>query len=516
MNLAQPTPRQLTGFLFVAVVLSLFAFIANAPLFDVDEGAFSEATREMFDRQDFISPYLDGAPRFDKPILIHWLQAASVAVFGVNEFAFRLPSALAATLWVWLVFRFGAQFLDRTTGLIAAAITATALGVTLIGKAATADALLNALLAASMFDIYRYYHTRDKATLYRVFVWMGLGFLAKGPVAVLIPLVVSFAFFAWQREWRLWLKTAFNPFGLVIFCAIALPWYVVQYLREGDAFIQGFFFKHNIGRFQSPMEGHGGGIFYYALIALLLVFPYTSLFVRTLARARDAAREPLARYLWLWFGFVIVFFSLSGTKLPHYLLYGMTPVFLLMAQHRALLKSRLAALLPVAALFLLLLFLPELLGRFAAGAKDPYVQALLPEVPRVFDAGYRVIVGGALALVVALLFVRVPAWVTLLASGLAGVSVIAAALGPAVADLKQEPIRAAGRLVQQNNYAPVVALTNTPSFSVYAQRASERRQPRAGDVVLVFSHKRPALPHEVLYESRGLSLVRIPETAHAN
>lgn len=515
MTVAAPTPRQLTVLLVVAVFLSLFAFLGYVPLFDVDEGAFSEATREMFDRRDFISPYLNGAPRFDKPILIYWLQAASVALFGVTEFAFRLPSALAATLWVWLVFRFGVQFVDRTTGLAAAVITATALGVTVIGKAATADALLNVLLAASMFDIYRYYRTRARGTLYRVFAWIGLGFLAKGPVAVLIPFAVSFMFFAWQRELRLWFRTVFNPLGLLIFGAIALPWYIVQYLREGDAFIQGFFFKHNVGRFRSPMEGHGGGVFYYVFIALLLVFPFTSLFVRVFARVRDAARDPLARFLWLWFAFVIVFFSASGTKLPHYLLYGMTPMFILMAQHRELLKGRVAALWPVVALFAVLLLLPELLAHFGARSRDPYVLTLLNDLPAAFGSGYRLVVAMALAVVVALMFVRIPAWVGLLIAGIASVVVIGAALAPAVAELRQAPIREAGRLVEEKDYRPVVSETNTPSFSIYAGRATERRAPRAGDIVLVYAHKRPAAAHEVLYESRGVALIRLQEAGDA-
>lgn len=503
--------REHVWLLAAAVFLSLFAFLGYTPLFDVDEGAFSEATREMFERHDFISPYLNGIPRFDKPILIYWLQAASVALFGVNEFAFRLPSALAATGWVWIVFRFSAQFLDRTTAFVAGIITATALGVTVIGKAATADALLNVLLAASMFDIYRYYQTRARGTLYRVFIWIGLGFLTKGPVAVLIPLVASFGFFAWQRELRLWLRTLFNPLGLFIFCVIALPWYIVQYLREGDAFIQGFFFKHNIGRFQSPMEGHGGGVFYYALIGLLLVFPFTALFVRTFTRVRDAAGDPLARFLWLWFAFVIVFFSASGTKLPHYLLYGITPMFILMAQHRALLKSRFAALLPVAVVFLVLLLLPELLAHFGTRSSDPYVLALVKELPGIFGPGYRMIVGAALGGAIVFMFIRMQPSTALLLAGVASVVVVGAALAPAVGQLKQEPVREAGRLVAQKDYRPVVMDTNTPSFSIYAGRATERRGPRPGDVVLVYAHKRPAAAHEVLFESRGIALIRMKE-----
>ncbi|HFE32237.1 MAG TPA: glycosyltransferase family 39 protein, partial [Gammaproteobacteria bacterium] len=120
MNSVSPQPLSLHALrwlLFLAVASSFYLNLWAVPLFDLDEGAFSEATREMFERGDFISTYLDGQPRYDKPILIYWLQALSVALFGVNEFAFRLPSALAGTGWVLAVLFFLRRVRDERTGL---------------------------------------------------------------------------------------------------------------------------------------------------------------------------------------------------------------------------------------------------------------------------------------------------------------------------------------------------------------------------------------------------------------
>jgi 4-amino-4-deoxy-L-arabinose transferase-like glycosyltransferase len=100
--------------------LSFFYNLGDVPLFDRDEGAFSEATREMFERNDFISTYLNGEPRYDKPILIYWFQAASVSLFGMNEFGFRFPSAVFASLWVLAVYLFTRRELDPDRGLKAA------------------------------------------------------------------------------------------------------------------------------------------------------------------------------------------------------------------------------------------------------------------------------------------------------------------------------------------------------------------------------------------------------------
>ena len=143
--------RALAVLTLIAVLASFFFLLGRAPLFDVDEGAFSQATMEMFERGDFLSTYLNGQPRYDKPILVYWLQAAAVATLGASELAFRLPSALCASLWALFTFLFARRCFGWQRALLAAAVLATSLGVYIIGRAATADALLNLLIAASMF-----------------------------------------------------------------------------------------------------------------------------------------------------------------------------------------------------------------------------------------------------------------------------------------------------------------------------------------------------------------------------
>src|SRR6185503_21365331 len=140
--------RQAKWLTAVAVLASFFWMLGAAPLFDVDEGAFSQATMEMFQRGDFLSTYLNGAPRYDKPILVYWLQALAVAALGPTEWAFRLPSALCASGWAWITYLFVKHHYGVERGLLAAVVLATSLGVFIIGRAATADALLNFLVAA--------------------------------------------------------------------------------------------------------------------------------------------------------------------------------------------------------------------------------------------------------------------------------------------------------------------------------------------------------------------------------
>lgn len=506
----------LRALLLFCVLFGFFYGLGQAPLFDLDEGAFSEATREMFERGDFVSTYLNGVPRYDKPILIYWAQAASTRLFGFTEFGFRLPSAIAASLWVLLTVGFVRRVTGREhTALLAGIVVACSPLVSVIGKAATADALLNLWLSASMFGIYLYHRERRQWQLLATFACMGLGFLTKGPVAVLVPGTVSLLFFTLRGDFRLWFRAVTHPLGLLIFLAIALPWYVAQYLAEGQAFIDGFFFKHNLSRFSGPMEGHTGSLLYYIPIALLAAVPFTSAALKAFTR-RDTLRDPLTLYLLLWFGFVLVFFSLSGTKLPHYINYGLTGLFILAALNLDRLQNRLLSLLPQLLLLGLLLALPRLIGANLSSIPDAYSRAMLSDYPAYFSFGYYAVVGGVLAISLLLLGSRRPGIPGKLAiSGALTLVAFSSLLSP-VAEMKQRPVKEAAELARAQGLDVAMWRIDTPSFSVYRQQVTPTvQQPQLGDVLLSYSHRIGMLPGqaEILYQRNGISLVRLHAAA---
>ncbi len=503
-----------------AVAVSFYLNIYAVPLFDLDEGAFSEATREMFERGDFISTYLDGKPRYDKPILIYWFQAVSVFVFGINEFAFRLPSAIAASLWVLAVFAFVRRVRgDERTALMAAIITATAFVVSVMAKAATADALLNLFIACSLFCIYLYWKERERRWLLFTFAFIGLGFLTKGPVSVLVPLAVSFLFFATSKELKTWFRVVFNPLGIGIFLIIAMPWYVAQYLKEGDAFIQGFFFKHNIDRFSNPMEQHGGGIFYYIPVVLLAVLPFTTVLIKSLFNIKQLWRDEFTRFTLLWFVFVLVFFSLSGTKLPHYVLYGLTGTFIIMALFlnkldeagAGTISSQLWLFMPQLVLFVVLLLLPEIIVGALPAIKDMYLREMLDEYESQFSIIYRLFFVAAIMFTIFCMGERrfLPSE-KLLASGVVVAFSLSIFLLPVIGGLHQGPIKEAADIANRDNLTVVRWRLNTPSFSVYTQRVTETRKPRSGDIVLTKSKYLSQLNNpEILYRKGGVVMARM-------
>src|SRR5262249_14582716 len=178
-----------------------------------------------------------GGWALEKPILIYWLQAASVGTFGFHEWSFRLPSALAASGWLMAVVLFARRFLDERTALIAAALSGTAFRPLLIGRAATADALLNLCLAAALSGGYPHSVEPAGRPLIAALAWMAVGMLTKGPIALLIPALASGIYFATRRQLRDWLRAMLDPLGWLVLLAIAAPWYILEFRQQGAAFI---------------------------------------------------------------------------------------------------------------------------------------------------------------------------------------------------------------------------------------------------------------------------------------
>jgi 4-amino-4-deoxy-L-arabinose transferase-like glycosyltransferase len=537
-----PLGKRTTWVVFFLVLGALSIRLAGAPLFDVDEGAFSEATREMFERHDFLSTYLNGAHRFDKPILIYWLQALSVLVFGVNEFAFRFPSVLAAAAWCQAVAVFAAPRIGLKNAIFACGIAATSLGVFVIGRAATADALLNALLALALFDAWRVIEHVEKGgplarsmarpALLRAYVWIALGILTKGPVAVLVPAATVFLYAVVAPSFRV--RDAFrlflDPLGWVVLLVIAAPWYVAALAIHGRDFIDGFLLRHNVERFTGTLQGHSGSAFYYLWMVPLLMWPWFAWFLRAIAsgvaQVRARTMSPIARFLWIWCLFVIVFFSASGTKLPHYALYGCTPLFVLCAAERGRVKSRWLAALPVLMLVAFVVALPDLLA-YAAQAgwiKDAFYRAMAARAEAATPDFYRPI-----AWVGALVVVAVLAWprrrrtvrepddgqrsrrtaTRVLEAAIVTTILLCLVGAPYFGEVLQGPVKRAALVARERSEPAVTWNFHMPSFAVYRERVTPIGAPQAGELALTRVDRLPVDANvERLFEEGGVVLVR--------
>jgi len=413
-----------------------------------------------------------------------------------------------------VLYLFAHRFYGRSVALMAAFMMATALQVTIIAKAAIADSLLNLFIALAMFGFYLYYAERRKRYLYAVFLFIGLGVLTKGPVAILIPAAVSLLFLLMQKEWKFWLKSVFDPVGIVIFFAVAAPWYVLEYMDQGEKFINGFFFKHNLDRFNTSFEGHSGSLFYYLPVLLVGMLPYTSLLLRSLRNIRSWFGSDLLRYLAIWSLFVFVFFSLSGTKLPHYIIYGYTPLFIIMALHIDRVKSDVLLLLPLVLLFTVLLFLPEIAAIARPYVNDEFARVVMQDAAQEFRWEWYLFFGIAIGVLVWLMATQMLSRRhKLVITGLISVIGINGFVMPTYAAIAQAPIKEAALLAKAQRLDVHMWALNTPSFLVYSGKLADTGQPGTGDIVLTKKTRLGAFgEYTVLYEKHGIVMARILKT----
>jgi len=513
---------RLLGILMTVLLALWIARLGAAPLFDVDEGAFAEATRELTIGHDWGSTTLNGVDRFDKPILIYWFQAISLKTFGINEFAVRLPSALCAFLWCLAIGQFAWRRFGPQVAIAAAGILATTLGPMLIGRAATADSLLNLLLTLSTLDLWRHLENGRDWPRRRSFAWIGLGLLAKGPVALLIPAAAAGLWLATNRDRSRLARLVADPTAWALMLCISLPWYLYAVARHGMAFVDGFLLHHNLERFTGSMEGHAGSLFYYLEILPVAMMPWTPLLVPIALHLRARWREPLGRFLLLWLGFVLVFFSMSGTKLPHYVLYGFTPLVLLAAQELVVAKwpVRLGLCATILAVVALGAASPWIASYAAASTHDPLYRTLLSSAPMAPWVWLSVPIG----LLVFALTIWVPnvrnyiteaegaVFAALLSAGWMVLAVL-----PWWGNTMQDPIRTLARTV------PIAQMTlldrqrivqwrlHQPSIAFYLNQVAERADPVNGDWALtrIDRIKPEELARlEVVQQVRGYALVR--------
>ena len=499
--------------LLVALFGSFFITLGWLPLFDLDEGAFSEATREMLESGNYLTTYLNGELRFDKPIFIYWFQALSVKIFGLNEFAVRLPSAIAGMVWVLVTYFFVKRYSDEKKAFLSAFFMTASLQITIIAKAAIADALLNLFIALSMFMLYRLYESQEKRFIYLSYLFVGLGTLTKGPVAIMIPLLVSFLFFVLKGEWKFWLKSVFNPLGIGIFLVVAAPWYILEYLDQGEKFIDGFFFKHNLSRFNGAMEGHYGSLFYYIPVFLLGLLPFTSLHIRTVFSLKKLLQNDLHLYLMLWFFFVFIFFSFSGTKLPHYVIYGYTPLFIMIG---LLWQEKIRALwlvLPSLLLYLLLLAFPLFLSFGGLESiRDAYAVEIIKDSMVLFDWVYYLSLGAAVIFSLIMIGTKQSSFVKVIMIGFVFIAIINGVVLALVAHAQQTPVKEAALFAKQRDLNVTMWHINVPSFVFYSHKKVRRGDIRVGDVVLTKSNKLDSLKkYDIMYKNRGIALVKVEE-----
>ena len=322
------------GFLF-------FYGLSQFGLIGADEPRYAQVAREMLERHDWITPALGGQPWLEKPPLYYWQAMLAYSLFGVTDWAARLPSAVDATLMVVAIYLFFRRF-RRGMELDAALMTASCAGVIGYARAASMDMALAAAFTIGMLSWWGWRENGAQSYLAAFYIFMAAGTLAKGPVAPLLGALIILLYAAATKEWRFALKTLWWP-GVLLFCLIVLPWYLAVQIRNPE-FFRVFLLEHNLARFSTDLYHHTEPFWYYLPVTALALIPWT-VFVtvaganrlRTWCAERTSCAGDLDLqfnvFAGLWLVVPVIFFSMSQSKLPGYVLPAVPAGALLLADY---------------------------------------------------------------------------------------------------------------------------------------------------------------------------------------
>ncbi len=292
-----------------------------------------------------VTPILYGQPWLEKPALYYWRAMGFFKEFGVSDWAARLPSATGCGFLILLVFGHLKRF--RPGGhLDAALIVASSAAVVAFARGASTDMQLAAPFCIGMLGWYAWYETGKKFWLFDLYFFGAAATLAKGPIAPVLALAIICLFLGLRREWSALRRTFWWP-GVILFLLMVLPWYIAVQ-RRNPQFFREFFLEHNLERFATDLYKHHQPAYYYLVVLVLGMMPWTALAFRALWDAIKTsidewrARRTPGRYLghWragdafpeflvLWTLLPVIFFSFSGSKLPGYILPAIPPLGIL-------------------------------------------------------------------------------------------------------------------------------------------------------------------------------------------
>lgn len=316
--------------------------LGSGTLWDNSETAYGEVAREILLTHDWIVMHLNGSPWYVQPPLYFWIAALCAKIFGLTSFALRLPSAFATIGMGFALTYTVARSFGTRAGIYAGVALSTCLMQAIVGRLAIMDALLDLAVTISVLSWFRALRTGESRQ-----VWIGafaaaLGFLAKGPVAPAVALLVIVPYAIWESRhsrlampsWRGWLG------ALAVFVAVVAPWFAALVGRSGLHAVIVMIGHYTIGRYTGTIENQSGPVWYYLPVFVLAFFPWIAFFPSALAYAiprlrrsdpGDVERRQWLRLAFCWLIVPFVFFSFAQTKLPNYIALELAAPALLVA-----------------------------------------------------------------------------------------------------------------------------------------------------------------------------------------
>lgn len=302
---------------FIPLTIFWFFNIGYSDLIKPDEGRYAEIAREMLVSGDYVVPRINDIQYFEKPPLQYWATALSLKTFGNNEWGARFIPAASGFLTIVSIFLFVSWFWSLSTAQLVASILCGSLFFTVMGRVNNLDMLLTFFMTLAALSLSVLFSSEEKnreRAIANGVLWfsVALGFLTKGLVAILLPGLVSFVFIIVRRDLSIFKKIWWIR-GLLIFIVVTLPWLYLCSLRQPE-FLKFFFIHEHFDRFLTKTHHREGPLWYFVPILAVGFFPW----ILFIFKKRKWDNKTL--FFAIWSAVVFLFFSLSSSKLPPYIL----------------------------------------------------------------------------------------------------------------------------------------------------------------------------------------------------
>jgi 4-amino-4-deoxy-L-arabinose transferase-like glycosyltransferase len=337
--LSQRSERRTSGLILAALWALLLLLAALRPLSVPDEGRYAEIGRWMLMSGDWLTPRLNGIPFFHKPPLLHWLEALSLASFGIHAWAARLVPALHAGLMLLGLYLAARRFSTEAIARRAALMLGTSLSFLIGGQYVNHDMMVAAWIGLAIwcFALAFMHDGQVHANLARLgFAACALGVLSKGLIGLALPGLVLLVWLLWTRQWRKVLSLPWFS-GLALFAVIALPWFVLAQ-RQYPGLLDYLFGVQQFGRYTGTTFNNARPAWFYMLALAGMLFPWVFFAlnqalpsVKRSLPAIETGVRPWRLLCWIWIVAIVGFFSIPQSKLVGYVLPVMPPLALLAA-----------------------------------------------------------------------------------------------------------------------------------------------------------------------------------------
>lgn len=298
-------------------IVLLFPGLGKTPLWIYDEVRNAECAREMYERGDWIVPTFNGGLRTLKPPLHYYFMFGGFQLFGVTEWGARFFSAVFGVFTILIIYFFVKKYSSQRQALITALVLLASSHFLFEFRMSVPDPYLIFLNVSSIFTAYLFFNEKKNFWLWLCAITMGLGTLAKGPVAIALPGASILIWLLLQKKWKEIISWKILVAGIIM-CAVALPWYLLVHKETNGEWTKGFFLQHNFGRFSETMEGHGGLFIIVPIIVLVGMLPASIFIGESFRDFRARFSDPFLKLALSVVALFVVFYSISSTKLPNY------------------------------------------------------------------------------------------------------------------------------------------------------------------------------------------------------